>query len=141
MEEIFELETEDQWREAFPVLQTLRTSLTEEEFLKRRESMLTDGYHLFGLTHQGKLVAVASADLYPHITKDKNCWVHDLATAESERSKGFGAKLMRHLEQWAKDQGCSRLCVHTRLERQAAQRFYEEKLGYPKTAVVYYQDL
>ena len=131
MEEIFELSTETEWCEAFPVLNTLRKDLTELEFLLRRTRLIYDGYHLFGLRSEGGIVAVASVAFYPHVTKEKNCWVHDLATLESERSKGFGARLMRGLEAWAKAQGCAPLCVDTRLDRSEAQRFYKEKLGYP----------
>ncbi|NDC38054.1 MAG: GNAT family N-acetyltransferase [Proteobacteria bacterium] len=138
---IVELTSEPQWREAFAVLATLRTSLEESEFLRRRESLQRDGYRLFGLIHEGKIVAVAGADLYPHVTKGRNCWVHDLATHPEQRSKGYGSRLMRYLESWAKEQGCARLCVHTRFEREDTQKFYEIKLGYPRTAVTYYREL
>ena len=141
MQEIQELVTEEQWAKAYPVLATLRTSLSQIQFLGRRELLLQNGYHLFGLFFQGQIVAVAGADIYPHVSQGLNCWVHDLATAEAFRSRGFGGKLMRHLEKWAKGRGCTRLCVHTRVERESAQRFYEKKLGYPRTAVVYYREL
>lgn len=141
MTEIIEFRTEQEWRTAYPVLSTLRTRLTESEFIARRETLLTAGYHLFGMLIDGRLVAVASADIYPHVTSGVNCWVHDLATAEAERSNGYGATLMRHVEKWAKRQGCKRLSVHTRLEREKAQKFYESKLDYRRAAVAYYKDL
>jgi len=141
MEEFLELKSENEWREGFPALNSLRSKLTESEFLKRRETLLNAGYRLFGLKTNGKIVAVASADLYPHVADGVNCWVHDLATVDGERSKGYGAKLMQNVERWAKQQGCTRLAVHTRVEREKAQNFYEQKLGYPKTAITYYKEL
>ena len=140
-EKIVELRSEAEWREAFPILQSLRSELTEVDLLRRRDEFLADKFTLFGLRLSQELVAVAGADLYPHLSRGTDCWVHDLVTKESVRSKGYGEKLMRHIERWAKDHGCTRICVHTRLGREDAQRFYETKLGYPRSAVVYYQDI
>lgn len=140
-EQIVELCTEAEWREAFPILYSLRSDLSEEDLVRRREKFIANGFTLFGVRVAGELMAVAGVDLYPHLSRGIDCWVHDLVTKESGRSRGLGAKLMRHIEQWAKSQGCSRICVHTRLHRKDAQRFYENKLGYAPSALVYYQDV
>ncbi len=141
MEEFSELTTESEWLRAFPILCNLRIDLTEDKFLKQRDTLIKDGYHLFGLSDHEQLVAVASANIYPHVTKGKNCWVHDLVTIEGERSKGYGKKIMQGIEAWAKSKGCSRLSVHTRIKNERAQHFYEKKLGYLKTAVTYSHEL
>jgi GNAT superfamily N-acetyltransferase len=139
-EEIVELLSEAEWCEAFPILQSLRHELEESALLRQREHFLQQNLTLFGLRVEQELVAVAGAHLYPHLSRGIDCWVHDLVTKESKRSLGYGKKLMRHIEGWARAHGCSRICVHTRLGRKDAQRFYEGKLGYPPSALVYYQE-
>lgn len=138
---IKELSSQQEWQSAYPILKSLRADLIEKDFLKKREDFIRSGYTLFGLFSDTELVAVAGADLYPHLSRGIDCWVHDLATKEEQRSKGFGKELMRYIEKWAKEKGCSRLCVHTRVERTEAQKFYQNKLGYQQAALVYYQDL
>lgn len=140
-EEIIELRSEAEWREAFPLLHSLRSDLDESIFLQRREQILSHNFTLLGLRVENELVAVAGVDLYPHLSRGVDCWVHDLVTKEGKRSRGYGQTIMRYIESWAKERGCSRVCVHTRIHRKEAQRFYETKLGYPSSAIVYYREV
>ena len=141
MSEIFELTTSEQWDAAWPALASLRKDLSREDFLNSREKMIADGYQLFGLQSAGRIVSVAGLIIYPHITRERDCWIYDLATLEEERSKGFGEKILRFVEAHAKERGCSRICLHTRLSRIDAQRFYETKAQYDQYAYVYKKDI
>jgi GNAT superfamily N-acetyltransferase len=132
-----ELSTEQEWKEAFPVLVQLRSGLTLEKFLLDRDRLLKSGYHLFGLKDDGRLVSVASAIVYPHVSHGSDCWVHDLATSEHDRDKGYGRALMQHMEKFASSSGCSRLLVHTRDSRDRAQNFYGNRMQYDRYAVVF----
>lgn len=140
-EEIKELHSNTDWQKAYPILKTLRADLIEDHFLSNRESLISNGYTLIGLFDSGELISVAGVDLYPHITRGIDCWIHDLATKENLRSNGYGKRLMQYIENWAKSKGCSRLCVHTRVEKISAQNFYEQKLNYKKSAITYYKEL
>jgi ribosomal protein S18 acetylase RimI-like enzyme len=140
MSEITELTSEEQWRDALPVLCELRPDLEIAETLNARESLLTRGYKLYGLVQNGRFVCVASVVLHPHITRGNDFWVHDLATLPEVRSQGHGETMMRFLEGEAQALGCSRLFVHTRLIRDRAQNFYETHLSYERYAVVFQKD-
>lgn len=137
MSKIFELESEEQWREALPVLRELRPDLEITKTLNARESLLTRGYKLYGLVQDGRFVCVAGVVVSPHITRGNDFWVHDLATLSEVRSQGHGEAMMRFLEGEAYALGCSRLSVHTRLNRDRAQNFYENHLKYERYAVVF----
>ena len=135
------LKSHDEWSEAWPVLHSLRPDLDREAFLASRDTLLNAGYRLFGAFLDGKCVSVAGYRIYLHVTRARECWVHDLATLEEHRSRGLGKSLLEHIEREAKSQGCSRVKLYTRVHRKDAQRFYETKAGYARTAYVYCKDL
>lgn len=141
MSEIFFLKTESEWREAFPCIQSLRPDLSVESFLGRRENLLSRDYYLLGLMDEGRIVAVAGYVLQPHIERGSEFWIHDLATLPNCRSRGYGGQLMAFLEIEAAKVGCSRVVLHTRKQREDAQRFYEDKVGLDNYAVVYKKEL
>lgn len=138
---ICELTSESDWIEAYPILKVLRRDLDQQIFLSTRENYLSNNLTLFGLRVDGELQALAGVALYPHLSRQIDCWVHDIVTNESSQSKGYGRKLMQHIEKWAEQKGCSRVSVHTRVERKDSQRFYQEKLGYSNNAIVYSKEL
>ena len=135
--EVIELSSIELWKEALDVLRLLRPELDAHSFLQGREALMASGYRLFGLLHAGRIVCVAGVALHPHVVREKEFWVHDLVTLDEERSKGFGQTMMKHLQKIARESGCSRLMVHTRIERERARHFYLERLGYEPYAVVY----
>ena len=135
------LHTESEWREAVPVLQQLRQSLMVERLLDRREELQSRGLRLIGGRCEGKLVAVASFLIYPHLSHGHDCWVHDLVTLEAYRGRGIAQQLMQAIGDIARDEGCSRVLVHTRNENITARLFYGEKLGMEQYAVVFKKDL
>ena len=137
MTEIYQLRTEQEWTEAWPALHSLRSDLELSEFLSSRNDMISNGYELFGVKAEGHTVSVVGLTFYLHLTRLRECWIRDLATLESERSKGYGKQLLDFIADYAKAQGCSRVNLHTRLHREDAQRFYEDKAGFEKHAYVY----
>ena len=147
MAKIVELTTDIEWREALPVLRELRPDLDVEKAVADRAALMARGYKLFGLISRGKIanedrfVCLAGVVVQPHILRGNDFWVHDLVTVSDVRSKGYGEEMMRFLERQAQALGCSRLSVHTRLNRDRAQNFYEHHLDYDRYAVVFQKDL
>lgn len=137
MQNILELKSESQWHEALQILQLLRPDLKPGEALQSRETLQARGYRLYGLFEISRIVCVAGVVLQPHITRGIDFWVHDLVTAEESRSRGYGEQMMRFLEDEARELGCGRMTVHTRANRERAQNFYENHLGYERYAVVF----
>ncbi|GEM_PF-6459578 len=135
------LTSREEWEFAYPILIQLRPDLTKSEFLNNQESLLNSGLKLVGAYLDEELVGVATINLYPHIKRGVCAWVHDLVVREGRRNKGIGRELMRFLENWARDNGASRLAVHTLKDKSDSQRFYEKKLSYPLSAYVYYSEL
>lgn len=135
--DIFELKSEGEWREAYFCLLDLRPDLSLDHFLSQRESLIARDYHLMGLILEDKIVCVAGYVLQPHIERGTEFWLHDLVTLPTERSKGYGVCMMQYLERVAMDKGCTRLILHTRLERLRAQNFYKNIARYEEYGVAY----
>ena len=136
-EKIRELRSEEEWTIAHAVLVALRPELKVDEMLAKREGLQGIGYRLFGLFVDGEVVSCASIALHPHLERGTECWVHDLVTADGVRSNGYGARLLQYVAVLASSEGFDRLRLHTRIDRNDAQRFYEEKAGFDRAAVVY----
>jgi GNAT superfamily N-acetyltransferase len=62
----------------------------------------------------------------------QSAYIRGMAVLPSARVSGVGAALLRHVEDWAASQGCSRLFLSTTPFLSAAIRLYE-KFGFHRT--------
>lgn len=58
LETISELINTTQWLEAFPIMKQLRTDLTEETYIELLQDMSKDGYKLYAMSVEDKIVAL-----------------------------------------------------------------------------------
>lgn len=133
---IKELTEEEQWKDAFLVMKQLRTDLDEKKYLQLIKEMYKEGYKMFALLEKGKIVAVTGVIQLTNLYYGKHIWVYDLITNESKRSKGYGEKLLLHVQTWGKENGCGIVALSSGLSRVDAHRFYENKMGYTKSGYV-----
>ncbi|WAB95742.1 MULTISPECIES: GNAT family N-acetyltransferase [Pseudomonas] len=119
------LDSTQDLRSAFPVMQQLRPHLTSEaDFISRIERMRVDGYRLIGAYDSGVLVALAGYRLQENLVYGAFLYVDDLVTAEAQRGGHWGSRLLQGLERLARASGCARLVLDTGLANARAQRFY-----------------
>lgn len=135
--EIRELSNASDWSRAWPAMAALRPYISRERFLSNREPLIADGYRLFGVEHEGEIVCVAGVSLRLHVLGEPELWINDLATLADRRSCGFGSALMKHIEGFARERNCFRIVLYSRLSREDAHRFYEEKAGFERTALTF----
>jgi GNAT superfamily N-acetyltransferase len=138
---IVELSAPEELKEAFPVMKHLRFHLAEEEYLTLLEAMIEDGYRLFALKADERIVALAGIAIRTSFYSGKFVWVYDLVTDETERSKGHGEKLLKYVEGFALEEGCRAVTLSSNLERADAHRFYEKKMSYKKQGFVFRKEL
>jgi GNAT superfamily N-acetyltransferase len=140
--EVRELTTDDEFVEAFPVMNELRTDLMNvEEYRKTLDAMRTGGYRLFAAVDGDRYVALAGVAIRTNFYYGRFLYVYDLITSESERSKGHGKLLLDHLEQLARADGCQTIALSSGVQRKDAHRFYEEKMGYDRPSYVFKKEL
>ena len=111
----------------FPVMHQLRPHLTPESFLSRVRSQEAAGYLLAYIESETRPVAVAGFRILETLGSGRFLNVDDLVTLDSERSKGYGANLLRWLIRWAEAESCQRLELDSALRRKDAHRFYERE--------------
>lgn len=128
-------------RAAFPLMQELRTSLTEARYVEAVAEMAADGYRLFALKRDGVAVALAGVGIATNLYYGRYLWVYDLVTTEAERSRGYGRRLLQHLEELARQEGCDTIALSSGVQRSDAHRFYEERMGYERASFVFRKEL
>ncbi|OZM56845.1 GNAT family N-acetyltransferase [Lottiidibacillus patelloidae] len=133
-EKIIELTTERQWIAAFPVMNQLRTELSEEHYLSLLHEMRKEGYQLFALFAGETIVSLAGVSLRYNFYNKKHVFVYDLITDADQRSHGYGEKLLQYIHQWGKENGAELVALESGLQRKGAHRFYKEKLDYEITS-------
>ncbi|UQD52368.1 GNAT family N-acetyltransferase [Bacillus methanolicus] len=137
-----ELQTKEEILTGFSVMKHLRTYLDENSYLELvLEAQQKEGYRLVALYDNGKMVAITG--FMPMITlyNGRFIWVCDLVTEPSERSKGYGEKLLSYVHKWAKENGYNIVSLSSGLQRVDAHRFYEEKMQYDKVSYVFLKRL
>ena len=132
LETIFELTTTKQWLEAFPIMKQLRTDLTEESYIELLQDMSKDGYKLYAMYAEDEIVSLVGLSWRINFYNKRHIFIYDLVTDVSQRSFGYGEKLLKYIHDWANENGAEYVALESGLQRSDAHRFYEDKLDYDK---------
>jgi GNAT superfamily N-acetyltransferase len=126
--EVVELRSRAEMGEAFPVIRELHGGLDERRYLELLAEMVPAGYRLFAVrAPSGKVVAVAGVQVLTNLYYERHLYVYDLVATEEARSSGHGGKLMHHVEDLARREGCKYVALACGREREGALRFYEHR--------------
>ncbi|WP_254537997.1 GNAT family N-acetyltransferase [Halomarina litorea] len=129
--------TDDERREAVPVLRQLWSDADPEEVL---EWTGEEEYHLLGGFVDGELVGVAGV-LVAHVLHHvRHAWLYDLVVDESRRGEGHGSALLAAVERWADDRDCDAVALASPLEREGVHQYYESR-DYERWGYVIEKDL
>lgn len=124
--DIQELETAAERRAAVPILRQLWSDRDPEDVLAWTGE---DDYYCVGGFVDGDLVGVAGALVVGNLHHERVAWLYDLVVDEPHRGKGYGRRLVEHVEGWAREQECERVALASPLTKEATHDFYE-RLGY-----------
>ncbi len=130
--QITELQHDAEFEEAFPVIRELHDDLDERRYRELIPEMRASGYRLFGIGEGGDIVAVAGVQRLTNLYYGRHFYVYDLSVTEGARSQGHGETLLRHVEDVARGEGCGFVALACGRERDAALRFYEDRMGYER---------
>jgi GNAT superfamily N-acetyltransferase len=76
----------------------------------------------------GEVVGLITAHLFPSIHDNEPvAWLTTLVVLEDARGAGIGSSLVRHIEEWARQNGARRLSVTSATHREEAHSFYERR--------------
>jgi len=115
---------DDEIIKCFPTMSELRPHLKKENFLSQIRRQETQGYRLLFVEEDHNVLAVAGFRLTENLFNGKFVYVDDLITSESERSKGYGDKLLKWIAEFAKENNCNNVELDSGVQRFDAHRFY-----------------
>ncbi len=129
--EIIELRSKAEFEQAFPVVRELHGELNERKYAELLAEMVPSGYRMFAVREEGELAAVAGMQVITNMYYERHLYLYDLVATARARSKGHGTALMRHVEYFARREGCKYVALACGKEREGALRFYE-RLGFER---------
>jgi ribosomal protein S18 acetylase RimI-like enzyme len=112
----------------YGLMRQLRPHLASpEEFIARWRRQSADGYRILALWSENPDPgprALAGYRITENLVHGKFLYVDDLIADQSERSRGYGARLLAKLKDDGRAQGCAKLVLDTGLDNYLAHRFY-----------------
>jgi GNAT superfamily N-acetyltransferase len=126
--------TDESIAACYPMMRELRPHIALDEFVARVRSQEISGYQLAALDDGEGVVAVAGFRTGENLAWGRHLYVDDLVTLDKQRCRGYGARLLSWLREFAAAEGCRQLHLDSGIQRQDAHRFYERedmsKTGY-----------
>jgi GNAT superfamily N-acetyltransferase len=110
--------------EAFLVMRGLRPHVESlQDFTALLARQAVEGYTLAGGYAADRLVTLAGYRLTCTLARGPHLFVDDLATAATDRGKGYGLQMIEWLRTTARNAGVARIYLDS---RDTAVRFYEQ---------------
>jgi len=111
----------------YPVMAELRPHLAEAGFVETIRRLIREhGFELAYLDDDG-IKSVAGLRRGEWLPTGKYLEIEDFVTAESARSHGYGAALLKWVFAYAIERGCGQVRLVSALHREDAHRFYERE--------------
>ena len=121
----------------FPLMNILRPHLNLEKFLELyKAAHAADSYEIVAAIENDEIVALMGYRVLHDFVHGRHLYIDDLISSPDNRSKGVGAKLLAHVDEIAKDLGCSNLRLCTGIDNNLAKKFYERE-GWQFRSVVF----
>lgn len=108
----------------FPVLKQLRSDIEQERFVADVRTLRSQGYQLVFAARQETCVAVAGFRIGRNFAWGRYLYIEGLVAEANDRSRGYGALLIRWLETYGRKHGCQQLHLESGTQRKQAHHFY-----------------
>jgi ribosomal protein S18 acetylase RimI-like enzyme len=132
-----ELRSNDEIRNAFPLMATLRDRVRAETFLDEVRAQQLQGYELIGGFAGDRLVVLAGIRRSHTLSRGSHLFVDDLVTDESVRGQGHGRAMLDWLGARAAAEGIPKVYLDSR----ATARGFYERVGFTfMTAIPCWKD-
>jgi len=123
--EIREADDEKSVAACYPLMRQLRPHLpSAEELVERWQRQRQESYRILAVWDGERPLALAGYRFQENLLRGRHLYVDDLVTSASERGSGHGARLIAHLAEDARAQGCSALTLSAAMDNALGHRFY-----------------
>jgi len=107
-----------------PVLLQLRSQYTQDALITQIQKQQQSGYCIAYVEKDGKVLCVAGFVMTEKLAWQKNIYIDDLVSEESQRSTGAGKFLMDWFKNFARENSCQQLHLDSGVQRFSAHKFY-----------------
>lgn len=135
--DIRELTSEADRRRAVPILRQLWVDAPPPDVLAWTGD---DDYHLFGGTVDGDLVGVAGVLDTDFLHHAHHAWLYDLVVDDAHRDRGYGTRLVRFVEDWARERDCAYVALASPIARDDVHDYYGDR-GYARWGYIIEKEL
>jgi len=137
---IIECNDVDRLRKAWPVVSQLRNHISQDEFLARAQAARGEGYRLFALEVDGRIVGAMGCRLVNDLASGRSFYIDDLVVDGAERSSGHGRTLIEFAKEQANETRCDAIRLTSNFQRVRAHAFYERE-GFDRNGYTFKFDL
>jgi GNAT superfamily N-acetyltransferase len=127
MSSIFEVKSDEEIENCFPVFEILRPHLKFDNFLSQVKRQQTQGYRLLAVADDGIVQSIIGYRQCEFLAWGEIIYIDDLSTAVEARSKGYAGELLDHVINKAKALGLQGVHLDTGYARHFAHRLYLNK--------------
>ncbi|NWD77421.1 GNAT family N-acetyltransferase [Pseudomonas gingeri] len=119
------IESKEQCRECFAVMQELRPHLTDREsFVEQVFRQGEQGFRLLALRERGQVIGLAGFRMTENTLYGRFVYVDDLVVTVSQQRRELGAALLEEVRRRTRALGYRYLVLDTGMHMPLAQRFY-----------------
>ncbi|MBM7693904.1 GNAT superfamily N-acetyltransferase [Peribacillus deserti] len=137
-----ELKTDQEFKQAFPLMNQLCDHLNEQEYFDLLGRMRKEGYRLFSLMNkENQMLALAGIYIHIDFFNGKYIWVSELVTSMEARSGGYGKLLIEDIEAFGKKENCQKVILYSGLSRDRAHHFWENHMDFERRGIVFKKQL
>jgi len=122
--EIRKLKSKEEMLEAHSILLEVYPSLTVEEYSKELDVMIPHNYGQMVVMDGDTIAGLTGYWIGSKLWCGKYMELDNVVVAEKYRRKGVGKMLFDHMEQWAKEEGCTMLALDSYTTNFKAHRFF-----------------
>ncbi|MGY2291889.1 N-acetyltransferase family protein [Pseudomonas sp. SDO528_S397] len=120
-----QMESDDDCRACFAVMQQLRVKLSDPEaFVRQVQRQRENGYRLLAARENGKVLGLAGYRLTENLLYGRFIYVDDLVVDATLQRRRLGEQLLDHVRQITRALGYPFLVLDTGMHMPLAQRFY-----------------
>ncbi|HXP48822.1 MAG TPA: GNAT family N-acetyltransferase [Bacteroidia bacterium] len=120
-------ETDEQLKSCYPALKELRPHLEEKTYLDTMRIMMQEGVKVAMVEDDGSVPTVTCFRIAYYLFRGKNLYIDDLVTLPGNRGKGYGAKMLDWIKEYALSQNCDTMHLDSGPARHDAHRLYLNK--------------
>lgn len=126
---IQEFNTKEEMLSSFPLIQEMYPSISYDEYSEELDLMIKNSYKQVVVFENKEMLGLSGYWVGTKLWSGKYLELDNVFTSAKHRSRGVGDLIFQHLENKAKELGCTMLALDSYTDNFKAHKFFYEK-GY-----------